>query len=200
MSLASTSAPAEAACADDDSDDDSDLALPHLPSATSALHPVHTVDITAHSYWTYRGVLSWTTSSHILFAPLTSTFSPTESSSAPDLRREWIKTSILENAESGSVPVSPKSVYRLAHFLELDALKSIALSAIKSNLCASNVLQELLGETASAYEEIREVEMKYALGNWAEVKKQEGAKELLGRMDDGSTEGILLKLAMGLCL
>ncbi|KAL8278056.1 hypothetical protein RQP46_009516 [Phenoliferia psychrophenolica] len=197
----SASIPTEAACNDDDSDDDSDLTLPHLPSATSALHPVHTVDITAHSYWTYRAVLGWTTSSHILFAPLTSTFSPadpTDISSPMDLRINWIEEAVAENSETGSVPVSPKSVYRLAHFLELDALKSIALAAIKSNLRASNVLQELLGETSSAYEEVREVELNFALANWAEVRKQEGAKEWLARMDDGSTEGILLKLAMGL--
>ncbi|KAL8278076.1 hypothetical protein RQP46_009536 [Phenoliferia psychrophenolica] len=200
LSSSSRSALKESACADDDSDDDSDLALPHFPSATSAFHPVHTVDITAHSYWTYRAVLNWTTSSHILFAPFTSTFSPTELSGIPmpkqrahtnaftpsAIRRDWIRKAILENAETGSVPVSPKSVYRLAHFLELDALKPIALAAIKSNLRASNVLQELLGETAGAYEEVRKVEMEFAVAHWADVKKQRGARVLASLDDDSS--------------
>ncbi|KAL8277522.1 hypothetical protein RQP46_010077 [Phenoliferia psychrophenolica] len=186
---------AEVACSADDSDDETDTTLPEAAVATSPTHPFHTIDVTAHAYSTYRAVLCWTITSHIQFATLTSVSS--QSDLTVSSNQEGINSTMEHGAFPGSNLVSPKSVYRLAHFLELEPLKSLALDAIKSNLAVENVLEELLGETARFYQEIREVEMDFAMKNWGMVKKQKGVEQLLETMEEGSTEWVFLRLAIG---
>ncbi|KAL8277521.1 hypothetical protein RQP46_010076 [Phenoliferia psychrophenolica] len=135
----------------------------------------------------------------IRFAPLTSTLSPSDLTPTPisQLSQNEVNGTEIYGSSIGTERVSPKSVYRLAHYLDLVELQDLALDVIESELTVENILEELLGETAREYEEIREVEMRFALEYWGEVKKQTRVPELLETMEEGSTEWILLKLAIG---
>ncbi|KAI5480475.1 BTB/POZ-like domain containing protein [Pseudohyphozyma bogoriensis] len=139
----------------DDSDDDSERTLIEAPIATDILH--HTIEVTSASYSTYRAVLVWMYSGYIQFAPLKSTF--TYPSTTPPKTLHCLS------------PVSPKSVYRLSHYLELPKLSQLALASFESQLSVANVGAELFSDVASSFPEIRDVCVKLAVKNWAEVKK-----------------------------
>lgn len=167
-----------------DSDAEREVAAP--PARAASEDPpgrYHTVVTTHASHSTYKAVLVWVYTSHITFArprsrgPTTSPFLP------------------------GSV--SAKSAYRLADFLGLTQLKSLALAHLKANLTVRNVAEELWGDTARLYPEVQDVEMAFAVANWEQVCKSDGMAEINRRMEGGGDEaaaaGLLFaKLAMRL--
>ncbi|GAA5856756.1 hypothetical protein JCM8547_008825 [Rhodosporidiobolus lusitaniae] len=53
--------------------------------------------------------------------------------------------------------VSPKSVYRLAHLLELPQLASLALADFQVQLTVHNAASELFSETSGCYDELRDI-------------------------------------------
>ncbi|KAK4704554.1 hypothetical protein P7C70_g1659, partial [Phenoliferia sp. Uapishka_3] len=182
---------------EDDLGEDSDVDdLPNQRSfaQTPPRHPVHQIDISSHSYATYRAVLCWIITSHIEFAPLTSTFSDVNKD-AKVARKKWISDDFVKTAHH-CIAVSPKSVYRLAHFLELPVLQAVALKAIKSNLRVENILIELIGDAATTFEEIREVELKFAAKHWSKIKEHQSAEALAESMDASSLEGMFWELAI----
>ena len=72
------------------------------------------------------------------------------------------------------LPVSPKSVYRLATLLKLEHLQALALDAFKERLTVANVAEELFGDAAVQFEEIKAVAMGFATANWAAVQQSAG--------------------------
>ncbi|GAA5849537.1 hypothetical protein JCM8547_000488 [Rhodosporidiobolus lusitaniae] len=62
-------------------------------------------------------------------------FLPLTSSGSPESRIEYLDKAFADNP-SLPLPVSPKSVYRLAHLLSLDDLQNLALTAFKNSLSA----------------------------------------------------------------
>jgi hypothetical protein len=188
----------------DDSDDETDAALPKPPQAalsTSQFPPHKTVTITEASYATYLAVVCWLQCGYIDFAPLTSSFlSPTISrEQASRLRFESVRpppstdtassTSDAAASLSSLHPVSPKSIYRLSHLLELPSLSSLALTNFTSQLNTSNVVLEFFTETSACYDEISKVALDFAMKNLKEVlasTAMEGvrAKVQTGGLDD----------------
>ncbi|GAA5861954.1 hypothetical protein JCM3774_001365 [Rhodotorula dairenensis] len=86
-------------------------------------------------------------------------------------------------------PVSPKSLYRLAHFLDIPALQAICLEALKTALtpeiCAYEVFDDPMAEV---YDEVLRAELDYAVENWARVKTSRAIKAVQERMlDEGAT-------------
>lgn len=81
------------------------------------------------------------------------------------------------------LPASPKSVYRLAHLLELAELQLLALKAIKSNIKVKNVLIELTSEVARAYPEVQKIAYDFARDHWEEVELSEGMKTVLDLLE-----------------
>lgn len=146
----------------DDSDDDASDSEPDGDASTKSngtnppLNPTlpshfHHIAVSSNtSYTTYRAVLCWILTSHIAFAPLTSSFplsvSPT--------RRAYL-TSYAASSPSLPLPTSSKSAFRLADFLDLDPLESLALEAIRQGLSVENAAEELFSDVSRVYRRSR---------------------------------------------
>ncbi|GAA5850704.1 hypothetical protein JCM8547_009063 [Rhodosporidiobolus lusitaniae] len=75
-------------------------------------------------------------------------------------------------------PVSPKSVYRLAHLLELPALSALALANLKSQLGSVNAAAELYSDMAMAYDAGKALAMDKVVEGWKEVKESEALRKV----------------------
>ncbi|KAL8291325.1 hypothetical protein RQP46_002303 [Phenoliferia psychrophenolica] len=148
----------------DDSDDDDALADPPLLAPEPCKYPHHTIEITESSYITYHAVLIWILSHHIDFRPRDANPTPHE-------------------AHSSTLPVlaSPRSVYRLAHFLEISELQTLALEAIRSQVTVATVVADLFSETSGKYPAVLDVLCQFMVenrekmreaGNWDEIARR----------------------------
>ena len=82
-------------------------------------------------------------------------------------------------------PSSPKSVYRLAHFLELPELANLALQNFGSQLNADNAAHELFGDTASSYPEVRKIALNFVVENWKQVVKSKSYEVVRSKAEKG---------------
>ncbi|GAA5877505.1 hypothetical protein JCM1840_003875 [Sporobolomyces johnsonii] len=163
----------------DDSDDEKDRAIPSIspPARPCEDLEYHEVKITQTAYTTYKAVLIWIQTAHISFAPIRST--------VPRLGFPLLvdAASPSESLASPCRPSpSPKSVYRLAHLLDLPPLRQLALSALARQLTPDTVLVELFGDVASAYDEVRQLELEFARAHWRDVVQTENYAALLDRL------------------
>jgi hypothetical protein len=186
----------------DDSDDEADAALPKPAKSSlspSQFPPHKTVTITETSYSTYLAVVCWLQCGYIDFAPLTSSFlSPIISrEQASQLRLESIRPPSTDTASSTSGaaaslaslhPVSPKSVYRLSHLLELRSLSSFALTNFTSQLTISSVVLELFTETSACYDEMSKATLDFVMKNLKEVLASQAMKDVRARAESGELE------------
>ncbi|GAA6032206.1 hypothetical protein JCM8097_007125 [Rhodosporidiobolus ruineniae] len=174
----------------DDSDDETDdFLLSASPTSLKAKgkdtedsFTFREIRITEAAYSTYRAILVWAYSGYIQFAPLLSSRppppplapdAPSSATSAPRYLHNHLATT-----PSLPLPVSPKSVYRLAHFLEIAPLARLALSNLDSQLSISNCAAELFSDTSIAYDEVRNLTMGFAVRNWATVRVSDGFREV----------------------
>ncbi|KAI5480476.1 hypothetical protein MNV49_000629 [Pseudohyphozyma bogoriensis] len=148
------------------------------PSSCDA--PYHEIAVTDTAYTTYRAVLCWIHSSHIDFARLSSSFRQPPSSTNTTSNETRLETIQSLSRRQPFLPLaaSPKSVYRLAHFLSLPRLMELALASIKSQLTPQTVAYELFSTTSEGYEEVREVCLAYAAKHWSEVKESAALEEI----------------------
>lgn len=154
-----------------DSDDEADpRAPPHRPHAPSS---DYRIEITETSFNTYLAVLIWIHTNQISFAPLTS---------------GGTRDVPVAPTTSHHSPTSPKSVYRLADFLELHELKSLALSSILSQVKATNAIEELMSDVSTLYEPIKAALLDFTAQNWNEVKKSEDWKDLEAKVRAGDQD------------
>jgi hypothetical protein len=136
----------------------------------------------------------------IFFAPLSSSFDPTSTSSSSrqtastltgieiKTRAEWIRVWMHEHGIDDSVndedtplgprPVSAKAVYRLADKLDLPALKLRAFQHISSQLTAQNIPAEVFSRFSSTFEDVRKVRLPSFL-RWAIELTNPGASGIL---------------------
>lgn len=198
----------------DDSDDDEALAPPATDSTeaqSTCNHSFHLVKITQATYKTYEAVYSWIMTGYISFALLASTSkarevegvvdpTPADGSIVDD------STSMLENSlplPSTTTPplpplpptlagspqppprASPKSIYRLAHLLDLPQLQQLALNNINSQLTPTSVAFELFSDVAASYEAFRTLVVDYAVEHWVEVKGSAAWKKMQQRVAQG---------------
>ncbi|KAL8276954.1 hypothetical protein RQP46_010682 [Phenoliferia psychrophenolica] len=128
--------------------------------ATPMILTTYCINITESSYKTYSSVLLWIHTGYINFALLPS------SRPAPD-------SDATLNTPSSTAPrtSSPKSVYRLADYLDLSELKSLALAAILTQVDVTNVAEELTSDLSAHFEPVQEALAYFAVDNWAEVKE-----------------------------
>lgn len=171
----------------DDSDDETDDII--TQSGTPRLEDdmddgdftYREIVITETAYSTYRAVLLYLHTSHISFAPLSSTLHllhPTSKQS----RRQRIEKSLLASPKYPS-PVSPKSVYRLAHLLEIPSLLALALDKFKSQLSTANAAEELFSDTSALYDDVRAV--AHVVAHWAEVRASQGWRDVNAKIKVG---------------
>lgn len=115
---------------------------------------------------TYKAVFEWLYTGKIPFAKLSSSSSATASRVDKNL-------------------VSPKSIYRLSHRLELPALQKLALANFKSQ---HNVLQELFSDPCYIYEELRQVALDVALEQWPAIAAEGGITSVMKIVEKGETD------------
>ena len=150
-----------------------------------------TIEITQHCYETYLALLCWIGTGRIAFAPLRSTFvnESTGEGEESHTRAKLIEDSLeLADPRSPSL-VSPKSIYRLADYLQISKLSQIALANFTSQLTHDNVLQELYSDLAGKYPAIRDITLDYTVEHWKEIVKTRGYEEVSKKGDDGGLDG-----------
>jgi hypothetical protein len=171
----------------DDSNDETDKSAINRARTRIPFHddetPFHQVVINATAYTTYRAVVVWIHTGHITFAPLVSKFRSYKWA-ASGARTQAINLLAAEQPQL-PLPASPKSVDRLAHLFELDELMQLALDSIKAQLSPNMVAYKLLRDVAACYEDVRDVELGYALVHWEKAKGSEAMKEMKRLAESG---------------
>ena len=151
----------------------------------------------------------------IYFAPLTSSFADPlahidstfrpfiRSQSAPphprpagaESRHEWIELwrkdrghSLLSPLE-GPIPVSAKSVYRLADKLNLEPLKILAFQHINGQLTPANIPFEVFSRFSATYDEVGKVQVAFFLKHWSEIKKSDTMTQIWRQIRVGKHVG-----------
>ncbi|GAA5917583.1 hypothetical protein JCM6882_001987 [Rhodosporidiobolus microsporus] len=175
---------------DEDSDDELDALVatraPQLLRApdSDAETEYHQVTIKGRTAWsTYRAVLTCAMSGRIEFSRLRSSYI-----NERDRHKGMMDESdedFVDCPRYCPMGVSPKSVFRLSHLLQMEELAEKALTEFRQRLTADNVLHELLSPTAAKYDELRKEAMTFATNNWDEVKRSSGFKEIKAKVANG---------------
>lgn len=187
-----------------DSDDEGPLGpAATQPSRPPAQHALYSITVTDHSFVTYRAVWVWIITRSIKFShfkPCSSSAVAGAASSAPDAAApqppaKRLKPSPATDAASASSTVSCKSVYRLAHKLELTSLMEDAVDAFEANLTVDNVARELFSSAAATYDELRDAAAEFAVEHWDVVEKSAGMKEMMAKVERGEMDqaGLIMK-------
>ncbi|GAA5850752.1 hypothetical protein JCM8547_009079 [Rhodosporidiobolus lusitaniae] len=156
----------------DDSDDETDqlvkVVSPFSSENEPSLQGFKIVKVTDATYSTYFAVLVWLRSGYIDFAP---PLSYDLSEHDETVTREHIlsvRNEALANRTGKKAspllpnPVSPKSVFRLAHFLELPTLSALALKTFRRCLTPSSAAIELYSDDATCYPSLRDAVLELA--------------------------------------
>ena len=134
-----------------------------------------------------NAVLLYLMTGHIEFAPLNSlleTRSQYETGS-----RQALLDKHVTNYPTLPPPVSPKSVYRLAHLLQRQELQQLALDAHSTSLTIEGAARELFGPVSIAYADVKKVVLDYVVENWEDVRASESWKEMRAKATAGEIEG-----------
>ncbi|GAA5963206.1 hypothetical protein JCM8115_001058 [Rhodotorula mucilaginosa] len=153
------------------------------------------IEVRETAYSTMCAVLLYLQSGHIKFAPTRSShaLSPDELVT----KRKAALVEALEEHPTLPPPVSPKSVYRLAHLLDREELQKMALDSLTSSLTFSGAARELFSPVSLAHNKLRQVVLEFVVKNWKEVKATEGWQAVRAEIASGQLEGgaqILLDL------
>ncbi|GAA5879092.1 hypothetical protein JCM1840_004524 [Sporobolomyces johnsonii] len=157
--------------------------------------PFKTVTIVDTAYTTYFAVLVWLATGYISFAPLRSKFGSVDKGAKQARAAELVKM-VSEIDSQLPTPASPKSVYRLAHLLELPNLVYLALNNFESQLSPANVADELYSDVSCSYEAIRDVALEYVVDEWKEVRDAEGTREMERRASAGELPKVAIATSM----
>ncbi|GAA5985357.1 hypothetical protein JCM5350_005156 [Sporobolomyces pararoseus] len=191
---------------DDDFDDDSDDEADQVFVASSTLEPAQAInlptpnnfrqiDVDGLKYSTLKALLVYLDTGYIRFSPFKSFFS---SSLPPTTRRSFLEKS-LEDEPDLPLPVSPKSVYRLATRFSLHLLEELSLSTISSSLTVSNAAEELFSPLSLAHEEVQAVIIEFVGQNWAAIRDGESYKAIVAKIKKDEIKGagkVLVDLIM----
>ncbi|GAA5984451.1 hypothetical protein JCM10908_003351 [Rhodotorula pacifica] len=143
------------------------------------------------AFSTFRAVLLYLQmkSGEIRFAPLQSALAPHNPEAK--VTREQLITSAFAKEPDLPLPVSPKSVFRLAHLMRHAELQNVALGAFAARLTVHGAASELFSPISLAYDELRKLVIDYIAKNWKEVRATESwkvwrAKAMGGEVDNGA--------------
>ena len=145
------------------------------------------VEVRETAYSTMCAVLLYLQTGHIKLAPIHSSHAL-----PPDelvTKRKALLTASLTKRPTLPPPVSPKSVYRLAHLLERDELQKLALNSLASSLRITGAAAELFSPASLAYDNLRKVVVDFVVKNWKEVKVTESWRAARARVTSEPTEG-----------
>ncbi|GAA6008562.1 hypothetical protein JCM11491_003349 [Sporobolomyces phaffii] len=183
----------------DDSDDESDRLFANPvradENATETSLRYKTITINDHTYTTYLSVLLWVGSGFIRFAPIQSAC--TFSGPPAQDRRAHLEHSLSGSNSMLPCPASPKSVYRLAHYLGLTDLAKLALLNLAEQLKAANVTHELFGDVSTQYPEVRQLCIQTTVKNWVAVSSSAAFKKAEERAEAGELDvGLILAIEL----
>ncbi|GAA5820078.1 hypothetical protein JCM11251_005472 [Rhodosporidiobolus azoricus] len=173
----------------EDSDDEVDSASPPIKGTFPAVpsFPFKTINVTEAAFSTYLALICYLQCGSINFNRLKSALPPATTTPKPKGR----KRARASNAPAPAplpLPVSPKSVYRLAHFLSLPALCMLALDNFRSQLTTSNATVELFDTFCSLYPEARDAVLDFVVSNKKEVLDDEVTKKKLEQLEGEDAE------------
>jgi len=199
-----TNLPAPSGDDSDDETDEIDIEVSKTPSSSASIAetsgaPFKTITICETAYSTYFTALLWTGTGNVRFALLRSSFefSPNAATPVINARRDWLTIANDQYTHALPLPCSPKSLYRLAHLLELDGLAQLALENFSTQLSINTVAHELFTDIASTYPALRDVAVAYAVRNWKEVAKSRALEKVKERADSGELDsGLLLAIEL----
>ena len=155
-----------------------------VPSSDTLTKPdpsFRLVNIDAAAYTTYHAVLCYLQTGRITFAPLRSSFRLQPDSTV----HRNAKISELHSDPSHPLPASPKSVYRLADYLDLPVLAKLALENIKRQITVENVAFEAFGDVAGRFGAVADIELDFVVENWNEVRQSLAMAEIERLANDG---------------
>lgn len=127
---------------------------------------------------------TWLRTAHIDFSHLSAVY---RVGNASNLKAEEKRDDLIDFHYAQPdlpFPVSPKSVYRLAHFLELPDFQSLAPNAYKAQLTKDIVAYELTSEVSAVYDELRFAALDVAVRDFAYVRASVAMQEVTKRMLD----------------
>jgi len=195
----------ESLISDNDSDagvDEMTFEAPFPSHEPISTFPYYRLQISDAACTTYKAVLTYLQLDHIRFAPLTSSFEPLPEDIRHLARLDYLSKHTLEDPLL-PYPASPKSIYRLAHSLDLSSLSKLALSNYSSQLSPSIVAFEMMDPIIDDYEQVCQVLVEYLVKNWNEIVEDENFKVLLEKVKkdevilSGSMMAKLLPLLRG---
>lgn len=155
-----------------------------------------TITVSQATSKTYEAVLNWIVTGDITFARLSSRESDATVPSSTSDGTIKVPMTLIDGRPlpsrsptpaHTSLSASPKSLYRLAHLLDIPQLQLISLVNIYSQLTTENVLYEVFSDVAGAYEVFRSLVVDYAVERWAAVKLTSSFSELREMAEDGET-------------
>lgn len=145
------------------------------------------IEVRETAYSTMCAVLLYLQTGHVKFAPPRSShaLSPDELVT----KRKASHARSLDDSPTLPPPVSPKSVYRLAHLLERDELQKVALDSFASCLSISGAADELFSPVSLAYDQLRKVIVDFVVKSWKEVKATEAWQAARAKVTSAPSEG-----------
>lgn len=153
---------------------------------------VHTIEVTDHAFSTYHALIIWIHTGDITFGPLrpASAAAPRSMTSDCPPPAKRAKKDATGTATPSTPPaVSPRSIYRLAHLLELGTLQADVLEAFASSLTVVNAADQLFSPTSVAYDEVRAAAVGFVAKNWDAVAKTEAMTAKLAQVEADEIEG-----------
>ena len=145
------------------------------------------IEVRETAYSTMCAVLLYLQTGHIKFAPIRSSHALPHEELVTE-RKAFLGASLHEYPTLPP-PVSPKSVYRLAHLLERAELQKMALDSLASSLTISGAVHELFSPVSVAYDTVRKVIVNFVVDNWKEVKPTEAWQAVRAKVASGQMEG-----------
>ncbi|EAU85915.2 hypothetical protein CC1G_02938 [Coprinopsis cinerea okayama7 len=189
---------------------------PQNPTRKNDRGPPKTIIVVKDvAYRTYKAILYWLYTGHIVFAPLSSSFnrkeketasvaSPTtpaadaatssnqlpgaKRTEAPASRAEWIAEWVKE-FPGRPEPCSAKAVYRVADKIDIPELKERAAQHIVKSLTVHNIAYEVFSPFSAVFDEIRKVEINFFLNHWHEIRSSESMVEVWRQIRTGRHPG-----------
>ncbi|GAA6032233.1 hypothetical protein JCM8097_007136 [Rhodosporidiobolus ruineniae] len=137
------------------------------------------ITIRGTAWSTYRAVLAYIASSKIIFNNGECKLHQVDLASPEELPRQYAKPPYY------IPPVSPLSVYRLSHLLQMDDLSAKALEAYRLQLDTRNVVTDLFGPLAAQFDEIRREARRFAVSNWHDVKRGKAMQDIRQKVAAG---------------
>ncbi|GJN91179.1 hypothetical protein Rhopal_004197-T1 [Rhodotorula paludigena] len=185
-----------------DSDDEvDDLFLDNFPRPLFDLELLSPDHHHGDRHATYYATIRWLETGNIAFLDLTSQCKP-QDPAATRTRDDYLCGELLgHNKSDGSqdctkephstpwCPVSSKSVYRLAHLLQLDHLQQVCLTNLGLNITHHAAARELFDNASVLYDAWREVLLDYVVEHWDDVTATSTWQEMDARIERDEVPG-----------